>query len=130
MQHISVSNVVVPEDCYVCRRPAGFNRAIVDPREEVEVGRICVNCERDELDDRFDPASSTDGTCAYCRRDGEYALPRYDPVAVETTEAVVSMVSTSLDATPIRLCEHHLYELRGGAEETAEIAVDEATLAG
>lgn len=118
------------EDCYVCRRPAGFNRAIVDPREEVEVGRICVNCERDDLDDRFDPASSTDGTCAFCQREGAYAIPRYEPVAVETDEAVVSMVSTSLDGTPIRLCEHHLRDLRAGAEETAEAAVGEATLVG
>ena len=117
------------EDCYACGRRAGYNRAIVDPRRGVEIGRVCVNCERDELDERFAAAAdSASTTCAYCERERAYELPRYEPIVIESDEAAVSVVSTKLDPNPIGLCERHLRWL--GGETSSELATRERTLAG
>jgi hypothetical protein len=108
------------EDCYVCGKRAGYNRAIVESRREIEVGRICVNCERDELDEQFVSEESSDGTCAYCERQGGYRLPRYEPAVIETDDAVVLVVSSKLDSAPIRLCERHLARLAASERDDTD----------
>lgn len=100
-----------PDACYCCGRRAGYNRAIVDRHLDARVGRLCMNCERDELGTSFaDGYTKDDDTCALCDRDSQYVLPRYEPVAVEGETAIVSRVSATADQTPLPLCDEHLHE--------------------
>lgn len=105
-------------DCITCSRAAGYNRAVVDILSGVEIGGLCVGCEHDEFGRSLDRGCWTDGdACAFCERDGHYALPRWEPRTKEQNGDVVCSVDYEIASSTLVLCDEHLHELRSDADE-------------
>ncbi|MFB6269058.1 MAG: hypothetical protein ABEH83_03885 [Halobacterium sp.] len=110
-------------DCVVCQRRSGYNRVVVDAESGVELGGLCVDCERDAFgklaDELGDP---TDDTCVCCDRDGFWRLPKWLPSTYETDGKTVSYVDYDPADTALKLCDEHLASI--GVEDISRPAAD------
>jgi len=99
--------------CIACGEPAGYNRAVVDTVGGVRVGALCVNCERAEFGRSLERGRwrGVDG-CAFCDRDGFYALPQWVPDCRRDDAALVSTVAYEVTEATATVCDEHLHALR------------------
>lgn len=97
--------------CVNCRKNAGYNRAVIELFSGVEIGGLCMNCERDEFGRHFDSSTDADRCCSLCNRDGQVQFPRYVPEThVRDGDLVVESSIETGDAVPC-LCDEHFHEL-------------------
>lgn len=113
-------------DCIVCARAGGYNRAVVDVASGTVTGGFCRNCELDLFSDRLDamPVQESSG-CAFCDREGVYALPKWVPETTVRGDVVTNDVEFSVTETTVLLCAAHYDRLDGIREEPAELSVIE-----
>ncbi|WP_336037392.1 hypothetical protein [Halobacterium yunchengense] len=98
-------------ECVVCGRQSGYNRAVVDTTADRELGGLCVRCELRKLGELADQLGSDDQSCAYCTRDGLWALPKYLPSTYREDGRTVSYVDYEVGADTLRVCDEHLSAL-------------------
>lgn len=101
--------------CVICGLDAGYNRAVVDLASGVEVGGLCVDCESAEFGTVLDRGHWTDDDCGLCPRDGQFALPRWEPSATERGGDVYGSVDYEVTGATPTVCDEHLHELRDRA---------------
>ncbi|MFC5972662.1 hypothetical protein ACFPYI_15100 [Halomarina salina] len=95
-------------DCVACGLGAGFNRAVVDTVHHRELGGFCVRCEESEFGRSLARGdwSGVEG-CAFCDRDGFYALPTWEPFCEERDGKTVCKVEYRVDDATVRFCDEH-----------------------
>lgn len=99
-------------NCFICGLRAGYNRAIVDLHSGVEVGRLCMNCEKEEFGNSLHRSGMNPGdSCLHCDRDGQYALPIYAPLQRMEGDVIQCRVDYEVTNRTVRLCDEHLYAL-------------------
>ncbi len=99
-------------DCLVCHQQAGYNRAVVDVLSGTTVGALCRNCELDHFGHRLEIRESDADGCAFCERDGHYALAKWLPQTSREGDAVRTSVDYRVTDDTVHLCDEHLTELR------------------
>lgn len=96
----------------MCDREAGYNRTVIDVFSGMELGGLCMNCEKDEFGNSLQyGASNGEGQCNYCERDGQIRLPRYVPRTERRDN--ITLVKSSIeesDSVP-SLCDEHFHEI-------------------
>lgn len=99
-------------ECITCGLEAGYNRAVIDRFSGIELGRFCLRCERTEFGYSLERAHwmTADG-CAFCERDGHYALPKWEPYVTEREAGIHCAVDYELTETTLTLCDEHLHEI-------------------
>lgn len=98
--------------CVVCGLDAGYNRVVVDLVSGIEVGGLCVACERAEFGRLIDRgALRSEAGCAICDRDGFFAVATWEANTRREEEAIRCSVGYSLDEPDLRLCDEHLREI-------------------
>ena len=103
-------------NCVACGLGAGFNRAVVDTVDGSELGGFCVRCEEAEFGRSLARGdwSGVEG-CAFCERDGFYALPVWEPFCEERGGKTVCKVEYRIDEATLRLCDEHFRSVNESA---------------
>ncbi|MDG5777516.1 hypothetical protein VB773_13390 [Haloarculaceae archaeon H-GB2-1] len=96
--------------CLSCDLGAAYNRAVVDVVDGAEVGSVCFRCERKAFGERLADGEHTDGTCAFCERTGDYALPSWTPQTTEAEGTVCDVAYELTERAPV-LCDTHVRDL-------------------
>lgn len=106
--------------CLGCGVDAGFNRAVVDGLNGRCVGGLCVGCEERAFGAMLRLTERVGGGCAFCPRDGSYALPEWTPFAEEGDDgSLAAHVDYEVGDATVHLCDRHLRLI----EENAGAAV-------
>jgi len=96
-------------DCVVCERRGGYNRVVVELETGVELGGLCVRCENEKFGELGAELGDPDSECcAFCDRDGLWALPKWLPSTYESDGKTISYVDYDVSTTGFRLCDEHL----------------------
>lgn len=97
-------------NCVTCGLAAGYNRAVVDLVGGEVVGGLCVGCEKAEFGESLARGhwAATDG-CVFCPRDGQFALPLWEPRAERKGRNVYGSVEYELTDATAALCDEHLH---------------------
>jgi hypothetical protein len=97
-------------NCIRCGHEAGYNRVVVDLLSGVELGGLCVGCERDEFGESLAKSLWADGDgCRFCDRDGHFALARWEPSATERGGDVHCSVDYQVTDATVLVCDEHLH---------------------
>ena len=98
--------------CIHCGDDAGYNRAVVDVVSGIELGGLCRDCEREEFGNSLARGdwACRDG-CAFCDRDGYYALPLWEPYVVEEGDHLVNRVDYAVTDATVHFCDEHLHRI-------------------
>lgn len=108
--------------CIVCGHRAGYNRAVVDLATGSEIGGLCVGCECTAFGVSLLFGFRLSGSnCAFCERDGHYAIPSWRARTVETGGKTVSTVEYDVTEVTVRLCDEHLERLKRVAAAHARV---------
>lgn len=100
-------------DCISCEREAGYNRAVVDVFNGIEIGGLCVGCEREEFGKTLARRrADEEGNCLLCNRDGQYALALWRPTQRESGGDIHCSVEYDVTDRTLLLCDEHLHEIR------------------
>lgn len=98
--------------CVRCGREAGYNRAVIDRFSGAQIGRLCMNCEREEFGNSFTYSTSSEShQCVFCKRDGQILFPRYLPEADRSGGDVVVTSSIERTGSVPCLCDEHFHEI-------------------
>ncbi|MFC7157433.1 hypothetical protein ACFQPA_18550 [Halomarina halobia] len=106
-------------ECVACGLGAGFNRAVLDVVTGDLLGGLCVGCEERNFGKSLVRGdwSLVEG-CAFCARDGFYALPLWRPYTENRGGDTVCRVALSVDGATLRLCDEHLTAIAGESART------------
>jgi len=100
-------------DCITCGFEAGYNRVVVDLMTGAEIGGFCLRCERSEFGRSLTRSHWTsDEECAFCDRDGFFALPLWRPYTTKRGNRIVCSVDYEVTGETLVLCDEHLHELQ------------------
>ena len=96
-------------NCVACGLRAGYNRAVVDTVDGGRIGGLCLRCEESEFGQSLG-RGDWDGVegCAFCERDGFYALPEWKPYREQRDGKTVCKVGYRVDDATLRFCDEHL----------------------
>ncbi|MFD1512303.1 hypothetical protein [Halomarina rubra] len=104
-------------NCVGCGLGAGYNRAVVDTIHDTEMGGFCFRCEEAEFGRSLDRGDWTaSGDCAFCDRDGFYALPEWKPYCEEVAGRTVCKVDYRVTDETLRFCDEHFVCLHESAK--------------
>ncbi|WP_157231328.1 hypothetical protein [Halostagnicola larsenii] len=68
-----------------------------------------MNCEKEHYGECLSYVSRNGPRqCAFCERDGHFALPRWVPSLEHTDDKLVSSVSLEETDTAVKLCDEHV----------------------
>ncbi|MFC5972157.1 hypothetical protein ACFPYI_12525 [Halomarina salina] len=102
-------------ECIDCGLQAGYNRAVVDTALGRELGGLCFRCEEREFGRSLGRGNwETTVGCAFCDRDGFYALPEWKPYCEDVDGRRVCKVDYRVDEATLRLCDEHFSCLYDG----------------
>lgn len=98
--------------CIRCGLADGYNRAVVDVPRGAEIGGLCRDCELETFGTSLERGdwAALDG-CALCKRDGFYALPRWEPTVLTDGDRLVNHVDYDVTDDTLILCDEHLHSL-------------------
>lgn len=99
-------------NCLRCGREAGYNRVVIDLLAGTELGRLCMNCEKDQFGEcleYFGSAGADD--CAFCERDGHFALARWLPSVEDRGDRLVCTAEVERTDTAVKVCDEHFHEI-------------------
>ena len=108
-------------NCVACGLRAGYNRAVVDTVGDGRVGGLCVRCEEAEFGRSLARCDWGGEGCAFCERDGFYALPAWRPYSEDRGGKTVCKVGYRVDAATVRFCDEHFDRLRDSRPRAAEV---------
>lgn len=96
-------------NCVRCGNDAGYNRLVAELYSGAEIGGLCMNCEKEHYGECLSYVSRNEPRqCAFCERDGHFALPRWVPSLEQSGEKVVSSVSLEETDAAVKLCDEHV----------------------
>ncbi len=105
LYHVSTDRIM---NCVRCGNDAGYNRLVAELYSGAEIGGLCMNCEKEQYGECLSyVARNEPRQCAFCERDGHFALPRWVPSLEKTDDKVVSTVSLEETDTAVKLCDEH-----------------------
>lgn len=98
-------------ECISCNESDVLNRVVVNQLTSAEHGAFCAGCEERTFGELLTNRNwHQEHGCAFCDRDGRFALPELDCV-VERDDGTVRSVEYGPIREAVRLCERHLEEL-------------------
>jgi hypothetical protein len=98
-------------ECISCNDSDVLNRVVVNQLSRAEHGAFCAACEERRFGELLATRSwHQDHGCAFCDRDGRFALPKLDCV-IERDDGTVQSAEYGSLQEAVRLCEEHLEEL-------------------
>ncbi len=114
-------------NCIRCGLEAGYNRVVVDLFSGVELGGLCVDCEHVEFGRSLDRGFWSGDDCAFCDRDGHFALAAWEPEATERDGDLYCSVDYEITAETALACDEHLHAISDEpVERSADARVVEA----
>lgn len=109
-------------NCIMCDNEAGYNRAVTDVLSGQRVGRLCRNCELEHFGGRLESRDTVaDSGCAFCDRDGYYALPKFTATVEEVDGRLTSTTSAEVTEATAQICDLHLEEMERFTGERAAV---------
>jgi hypothetical protein len=98
-------------DCISCNESEVLNRAVVNQLTRHAHGLFCEACETERFGELLERSAwHQDNGCAFCDRNGRFALPRLDCVIEHGDDTPPYLEYESLEQS-VRLCEAHVEEL-------------------
>lgn len=98
-------------DCISCGNSDVLNRVVVNQLTRHEHGLFCADCEGTQFGTLLSNAAwHQEHGCAFCERDGRFALPEIDCL-IERDDGTPRHVEHGPLQDAVRLCERHVEEL-------------------